>query len=421
LQGGPPHIEFFDPKMSAPAEFRSITGEVKTALPGITFGGSFPQLAARANRLAIVRSYGTQNVLHTYLPITGGGNPLQAAAGAILARFSGATHPSTGLPRHALILPEAVEPGLKLETSFETDRIPSLTAPGDLGKPFDAFNPGEGGELQDDLQLHIGLDRLEDRRRLLTGLDQVKRSWATSNSPAAAMEDLQRQAIEVVTRNVAQAFDLAHEDRRTLARYDTSSLFRSDEVQRWADMRRATNLLGKQMLLARRLCEAGCGYVTVSDCGWDMHADDGSPANMAALWPKGKQVDHAVSAFLDDLQERGMQDDVLLVVTGEMGRTPRLNSNGGRDHHGELTSLLLAGGGLDMGQVIGQSDRIAAAPNGEPQRPANLFSTIMHFLFDVTKLRLLPQVPKPLLSFLDNHAPILGLGVGANLRRRMSG
>ena len=206
-----------------------------------------------------------------------------------------------------------------------------------------------------------------------------------------------------------------------LFRSDTSHLFQNEEVQRWADMRRATNLLGKQMLLARRLCEAGCGYVTISDCGWDMHADDGSPANMAALWPKGKQVDHAASAFLDDLHERGMQDDVLLVVTGEMGRTPRLNSNGGRDHHGELTTLLLAGGGLPMGQVIGQSDRIAASPNSEPQRPANLFSTLMHFLFDITKLRLLPHVPKSLLTYLDSHAPIPGLEASANLKHRMSG
>jgi len=223
------------------------------------------------------------------------------------------------------------------------------------------------------------------------------------------MSDLQRQAIDVVSRNIAQAFDLTDEDSRTIARYDMASLIQNSEVQRWADMSRATNLLGKQLLLARRLCESRCGYITVSDCGWDMHADHGSPANMAALWPKGQQVDHAVSAFLDDIYERGMQDDVLLVVTGEMGRTPRLNPKGGRDHHGGLTTLLIAGGGLRVVQVIGQSDRIASASISNPLRPANLFSTIMHFLFDIPKLRLLPNVPKPLLSHLGNHPPIAEL------------
>ena len=130
LQGGPSHIEFFDPKMSAPAEYRSKTGEAKTKHAGITFGGTFPKLAAMSDKLTIVRSYGTQNTLHTYLSITGGGNPLQAAAGAICARLGGTVNPASGMPRHVVILPEAVMPGLKLDVSFETDRIPTLTTPG---------------------------------------------------------------------------------------------------------------------------------------------------------------------------------------------------------------------------------------------------------------------------------------------------
>ena len=90
-------------------------------------------------------------------------------------------------------------------------------------------------------------------------------------------------------------------------------------------MRRATNLLGQQMLLARRLCEAGCGFVTVSDCGWDMHANNNSPKNMAGMWPMGHQVDHAVAAFIEDVRERGLSERILLIVTGEMGRTPRIS------------------------------------------------------------------------------------------------
>ena len=411
LQGGPSHIEFFDPKMSAPAEYRSKTGEVKTKHAGITFAGTFPKLAAMSDKLTIVRSYGTQNTLHTYLSITGGGNPLQAAAGAICARLGGTVNPATGMPRHVVILPEAVMPGLRLDVSFETDRIPTLTTPGTLGAAFDAFNPSNGDDLRQDLTLNIPRERLADRRELLTRLDSLRHFAGAEDPRLSAWDQNTTQAFEVMARGVADAFDLNKEDQQTLNRYDTAPLLSNDEVQRWKDMRRATNLLGKQMLLARRLCEAGCGYVTVSDCGWDMHADGGTPNDMAAMWPKGRQVDHAVSAFLEDLHQRNLQDRILLIVTGEMGRTPRLNGNGGRDHFGELTPLLIAGGGLTMGHVIGESDRKAERPVADPYTPANLFSTIMHVLFDVTKLRLVPGVSGDLLQYIDRTAPIRGLGV----------
>src|SRR5207253_9786023 len=160
-------------------------------------------------------------------------------------------------------------------------------------------------------------------------------------------------------RGVADAFDLSKESAKTIARYDTCGLFRMEELTRWYDMRRASNLLGRQLLLARRLCEAGCGFLTVSDCGWDYHANGNSPKQMAGLPMMGGQVDHAVAAFIEDVEARGLSDKILLVVTGEMGRTPRLNKDGGRDHWADLTALLLAGGGLKMGQVIGQSDKTA--------------------------------------------------------------
>jgi uncharacterized protein (DUF1501 family) len=160
------------------------------------------------------------------------------------------------------------------------------------------------------------------------------------------------------------------------------------------------------MLLARRLCEAGCGFVTVSDCGWDYHANGNSPKNMAGIHPMGGQVDHAVSTFLEDIHERGLSNDILLVVTGEMGRSPRLNNNGGRDHYGELTPLLLAGGGLRGGQIIGQTDHQAGRAVTDAYRPEHLLSTIMHTLFDIGKLRLESQVPLELLRFAQAHPPI---------------
>jgi uncharacterized protein (DUF1501 family) len=164
------------------------------------------------------------------------------------------------------------------------------------------------------------------------------------------------------------------------------------------------------MLLARRLVEAGCGFITVGCTGWDMHGNNGFGLldGMAVM---GTALDHAVAAFLTDLEERGLSDKVLLVMLGEMGRTPKIvngpkptvNLNGqsiqrkGRDHWSNLGALLLAGGGLKMGQVVGSSDRQAGTPASDAVTLANLTATMMHVLFDVGELRLMPGLPQDLL------------------------
>src|SRR5579872_522622 len=136
LQGGPSHIEFFDPKMTAAEEIRSITGEVQTKLPGITFGGSSTKLANLTDKIAVVRSYASMNAGHTYLSVTSGDNSLKAAMGSLYSRVVGPTNNATGVPNNCLILPEAVEPGLKLQGNFETGALPTLTSPGELGPSY---------------------------------------------------------------------------------------------------------------------------------------------------------------------------------------------------------------------------------------------------------------------------------------------
>jgi hypothetical protein len=265
--------------------------------------------------------------------------------------------------------------------------LPTLTSPGALGAQYAAFDPSGTGEIQQNMTLRMPAERLADRRSLLAQLDSLRRDVDTTGV-LAGVDRFQQQAFDVISRGVAAAFDLSREDARVVARYDTSHLFRNEDMQRWYDMRRASNLLGRQMLLARRLCEAGCGFVTVSDCGWDMHANNNSPRQMGGLPAMTRQVDHAVAAFLEDVGDRGLSDQILLVITGEMGRTPRLNNNGGRDHHANLTTLAFAGGGLRMGQVIGRSDRTAASPATERYGPAHLLSTVMHTVLDVGAVRL---------------------------------
>ena len=408
LHGGLSHIESFDPKMDAPSEIRSIFGEVKTKLPGVTFGSHFPQMAARADRISVVRSYGSGNSGHTYEKVASGDNATKAAMGAIYSRIAGANDPASGVPNNVVILPEAVDAKLKLGSNFETSALPSLTDPGGLGSGHLAFDPKGGGELKESMELRLPRERFDDRRGLLASLDKLKR-FAHEGGGLAGVDRFQQQVFDVITDGVADAFDLSKEDPRTIARYDTSKLFDLSEVTRWGDMKRASNLLGKQMLMARRLCEAGCGFVTVSDCGWDHHSNSNSPKGLGGFALLGPQVDHAVSAFIDDVRVRGLEDKILLVITGEMGRTPRINNNGGRDHYGELTPLVFFGGGLKMGQVIGESDKHATRATTTPYRPPNMMATIMHQLFDVGQLRLDVSLPGELKKAITDVDPILGL------------
>jgi hypothetical protein len=404
LQGGPPHIEFFDPKMTAPSEYRSITGEIPTSLPGITFGSTFPKLAKMAHKLAVVRSYASGNAGHTYLGVTSAGNALKASMSAVYSRISGATNLSTGMPSSVVLFPEAIQEGLKLRNNFETSELHTLTSPGSLGPSYEAFNPAGAGVLKQDMELRIESRRLADRKTLLLGMDQLRRDFDGSGILESADTFLQ-QAFDVVSGGVSGAFDLSREDPKTLELYDTQHIYKARDLQRWYDMSRATNLLGLQMLMARRMVEAGAGFVTVSDCGWDYHANGNSPKNMAGIYPMGHQVDHAVAAFLTDLERRGLSDKVLLVVTGEMGRTPRINNNGGRDHYGNLTTLLLAGGGLKMGQVVGESDATASLPSTRKYGPEDLLGTIFHTLFDLGQLRITQELPAAIRE-ISNVNPI---------------
>lgn len=404
LNGGPSHIESFDPKMDAPSEVRSIFGEVKTKLPGITFGSHFPQMAARADQFSIVRSYGSGNSGHSYQKVASGDNPTKATMGAIYSRIAGTNDPTHGLPNNVLVVPEAVNGELKLKSNFETKALPTLTDPGEIGSSHRAFNPQGGGNLKQDMELKLSRSRFDDRRSLLNHLDQLKRS--ADDGALAGTDRYQQQAFDIVTGAAADAFDLSKEDPRTVARYDTSKLFDIKEVTRWHDMSRASNMLGKQMLMARRLCEAGCGFVTVSDCGWDHHSNNNSPKGLGGFSWLAPQVDHAVSAFIDDVRERGLEEKILLVVTGEMGRTPKINKNGGREHYGELTPLVFFGGGLKMGQVVGASDNHATRAITTPYRPQHMMATIMHSLFDIGELRLAQNLPGNLKDVITEGKPI---------------
>jgi uncharacterized protein (DUF1501 family) len=345
LGGGPTHIETFDPKMSAPAEFRSTIGAVKTNIPGVEFGGLFPKIGAHANQMAVVRSFAHRNSGHgggTHWVMTGydfpaadnGAAPNKPGLGAITARYRGANNPASGLPTYV--------------------RLSQILGDGPswLGSSYAPFDVG--GKARQNMTPHVTLDRLADRRSLLKGLDTIDRNLDRSGL-MNGLDNFDAQALDLVISRARETFDINKEDPRLRDRYGKG--------------------LGEQMLLARRMCEAGVGFVTIHFGGWDMH---GSIAqSMKNLAPK---VDHAVATFLDDVKDRGLSDDVLLVITGEFGRTPRINGSAGRDHWAPLSTLALAGGRLKMGQVIGESSAKAEIPKTSPISPQDLMATVFHVL-----------------------------------------
>lgn len=410
LGGGPPQHETFDPKMEAASAYRAMFGDVQTKIPGITFGSTFEKLAGLADRMTVVRSYSHGMGSHgsATSAVIAGRNPTNAMLGTVYARVAGATHATSGLPNNIILGPAAAGADFRGNPDY-TQRCSPV---GSLSSSLKPFDPSGKGDLKQNMELHISKDRLVDRRSLLTALDDLKRD-AESISQFGAVDRFNQQAFDVLLGGATQAFDLSDEDPRTLARYDTGHIRIPKRVlqkkKKGGFAEQAPTFLGKQMLLARRMVEAGCGFVTVTSTGWDLHGnrfgvDDGMPVLGAA-------VDHAVSAFVEDLEQRGLTDKVLLVVTGEFGRTPKINNKAGRDHWGRLCPLAFFGGGLPMGQVIGQSDRIGGEPASNPVSLENVAATLLNVLFDAGELRLRPDVPVEINRFMADHEPIEGLSL----------
>jgi len=397
LTGGPSQIETFDPKMQAPAGNRSVTGAVASNLPGVAFGGTFPELAKIADRLAVVRSFTHGESDHTKAveQVIRGGNPInKAGMGAISSRLRGMSDPATGMPTHVYLGAEEVD------RQFNKERLRLLEAggSGELGGGYGPFQVDVSGQLLRRMELRISRARLDDRLSLNRALDRLNRQ-VDSGLKLAGADHFGQQALELILGNTRAAFDLSQEDPRLVERYDTGTFQTGITKQR-----RST--LGKQLLLARRLCEAGCGFVTIHNPGWDMHGGStqlNMPQGMEEL---GRPVDRAVSAFLEDVEQRGLAEKILLIITGEFGRTPHVKENGGRDHWPRLSTLAFAGGGLRMGQVIGRSSAKAEEPRGDPVTLDQLFATVMHALFDVDVLRQQANLSREISSLLERSQPI---------------
>ncbi len=405
LSGGSSHIETFNPNMDAPAPYSSMTGEVMTSLPGVSFGGTFPQLARHAHEMAVVRSFQhplTGHVEAIVHMLTGGTDPVGKrktgfSMGSACSRLGGANHPRTGMPSFALLNTDEVDPQYRNERT----RVENGSEPNALGAAFGPFNPSGKSEAVRNMRISVPRVRLDNRRELLASLDQLK-AEADELQVLDSADRFTQQAFDVILGSAAEAFDLSKENRRLVERYDTSHIQVGKKSFR-------SSLLGQHMLTARRLVESGCQFVTVHSAGWDMHADGNNPGMVAGMEMLGRSVDQAVSVFLEDVAARGLSDKVLLIITGDFGRTPKINKNGGRDHWSNLSTLAFAGGGWKMGQVIGQAARKNDVPLSEPIMTSHLLGTVLHTLFDVAALRLARGVPREVMSLVEQSEPVPGL------------
>ena len=254
--------------------------------------------------------------------------------------------------------------------------------PAFLGTAYGPFD--SGGEARRNMALNIQKSRLDTRRSLLQGIDNIKRDIDRSNV-MDGLDAFDQQAFNIILSRSQQAFDLKYEDPRVVDRYGKG--------------------LGEQLLQARRLCEAGCGFVTLQFGGWDMHGNI-----KTAMDNLGPRVDRAVAALVEDLELRGQLDNVLLVISGEFGRTPKINGGAGRDHWAPLSTLALAGGGLKMGQVVGESAEKVDVPKTTPISPQDLLATIFHVLKIDQRLQFTNQSGRP--TYMVEHGKVIEELVG---------
>jgi len=405
MHGGPSQFETFDPKMEAPDGIRSATGEVKTSIPGITFGATFPKLAKLAHRFSTVRSFVTGDAIHDIKTIVGK-TTLGANMGSLYSRIAGPLRPETTMPTNVALFPRAVSN----EAGPAISKFGNFISAGDLGAAYAPFVPGAGGGMQEDMAMHLPQERVNDRRGLLSSLDH----WRRQVDASGVMEgysSIQQQAFDALIGGVSGAFDLSREDARLIERYDTAPLVPRDRIsKKWNNHIHYADhaaTLGKLLLMARRLCERDCGFVTVTTSFvWDMHADNNNATLTEGMGYVGTPFDHAVSTLIEDIEARGLSEKILLVCCGEMGRSPTINKKGGRDHWGGLAPLLLYGGGLKMGRVIGQSSRNGGEPASDPVTIPDLMATIMHTLLDTGEVRLMDGLPKGLVDAVTGGQPI---------------
>ncbi len=390
LTGAPSHLDTFDLKPEAPVEIRGDFKMIATNAPGVDFCEHLPQLAARADKLAVIRSmtHGLPSHEHaTHMMLTGI-NELPPGSTHMASRADWPCYAS-GLdfvhPRS-----DGVPSGVHLPTYLNNGYGFSGQSAGVLGPKFDPWHikadPSDPGFRVEDMTLPAGLtaEKVGNRKALLAEFDRQSASLQTMGI-GRGFSGIQDKAFTMLTSSgVKTAFELEREDPRLRDRY-------------------GRHMFGQSLLLARRLIQAGVPIVQANMGhmnNWDTHVDNCGQLRTRLLPP----LDQGVSAFLDDLEAHGLLDETLVVMVGEFGRTPRIGQSStndascrtGRDHWAGVFSAVFAGGGVRGGRVIGKSDKIAAYPATRGYYPADLGATIYQSLGANPASQVRDQLGRPL-------------------------
>jgi hypothetical protein len=386
LGGGPSHLETYDPKPDAPREVRGELAAIPTALPGVHLSELMPRQAQILDKMAIVRSLtheiadhasGLHRIMTGYAPTEARpGQNERPSVGSIVARVRGASGP--GVPPYVSMTAGSAFGGLFLGGAY--------LGAGDSPFPLDG-DPASGMTVRDlDAPPGLTLDRLEDRRALLGRLDRLDRSRDASGLMDGLDRHAERAYAMITGPEARRALDLGAEPPRVRDRYGRTRI-------------------GQSCLLARRLVEAGVAFVSIAEGDWDHHVRVAQGCRRQA-----PPLDAAVAALVEDLADRGMADEVLVVAWGEFGRTPRINGAGGRDHWPGGMSAMLAGGGLRMGQVVGATTARGERPVERPTRPEDVVRTIYHALGIDPSREFVDETgrPRPVLNLGGPIAELVG-------------
>lgn len=387
LSGGPSHQDMYDLKMDAPVEIRGTFRPIPTNVPGIQICEHLPRLAKIMDKVAIIRSlYGCPDQHASDLCMSGypigprGRQDNHPSLGSAVSKLQGPVDPS---------VPPFV--GLTIKTKHDPYCNPGF--PGFLGAAHAPFQPQ--GEGMANMRLNgISLERLRDRKALLASFDQTRRQFDELDV-YRGVDSLTRKALDVLTSSkLVEALDVEREEPAVRDRYGRGSAdpaFGEDAGPHWMD----------QFLMARRLVEAGVRCVTLSFGSWDRHH-----SNFIRLPEQLAKFDQGITALIEDIYRRGLDQDVSVIAWGEFGRTPRINKDGGRDHWPQVASCLLAGGGMRMGQVIGSTNRLGEVPQDRPIHFQEVFATLYRQLgIDVSRATITDNTGRPQ-YLVDHREPI---------------
>jgi hypothetical protein len=361
LPGGPPHLDMWDIKTEAPREIRGEFDPINTNVPGIQICELFPRIASMADKFVFVRSLVDCDGLHdSFQCMTGRRKTPQTVGywpmmGSWVSRFQGSVNGD-------------VPPNLSLMYATGESRWGDPYGGGFLGMGHNPFNlVGRQGRMQaSGMTLQgITLDRLNERAALVRSFDTLNRQLDTRGT-MDGMDAFAQQAMGILTSSrLVDALDVSREDPRVVGAYGVDDpTFQRDGAPRMI----------RNLLVARRLVEAGARVVTLNFSRWDWHGPDGR--NFPECRKNHPLLDMGVSALVRDLHARGLDQDVSVVVWGEFGRTPRINNQAGRDHWPQVSCALLAGGGMRTGQVLGATDRTGGSAARRPVRFMEVFATL---------------------------------------------